>query len=204
MTAQVNLVSDGFLGRWTKRKAQVREGLPLDEPGSPSPIRSAAVGRGGQAQAPVVARIAAVASPSPQTGEGPVPIAAPGEVPGPTLQDAQALTTESDFKPFMARGIAPEVKNAAMKKLFTDPHYNVMDRLDIYIDDYSQADPIPESMLRQMVGAQFLNLFEKTEQPEPGANGAQALTHPPQDDDTHLRLQSNNAAPAPGPGRDAE
>jgi hypothetical protein len=29
------------------------------------------------------------------------------------------------------------VKNAAMKKLFADPHFNVMDRLDIYIDDYS-------------------------------------------------------------------
>ena len=85
------------------------------------------------------------------------------EAPLPTLADAQALTPESDFKPFMARGVAAEVKNAAMKKLFTDPHYNVMDRLDTYIDDYSLPDPIPEAMLRQMVSAKFLNLFDEDE-----------------------------------------
>ena len=85
------------------------------------------------------------------------------EVPLPTLADAQALTPQSDFKPFMARGVASDVKNAAMKKLFTDPHYNVMDRLDTYIDDYSLPDPIPEAMLRQMVSAKFLNLFDADE-----------------------------------------
>jgi hypothetical protein len=56
--------------------------------------------------------------------------------------------------------VGTEVRNAAMKKLFTDPHFNVMDGLDIYIDDYSKADPIPESMLRQMAGAEFLKLFD--------------------------------------------
>jgi hypothetical protein len=77
-----------------------------------------------------------------------------------TLQDAQALTPHSDYKPFMAHQVQPEVRNAAMKKLFADPHYNIMDGLDTYIDDYTKSDPIPESMLRQMVGAQFLKLFD--------------------------------------------
>jgi hypothetical protein len=53
-----------------------------------------------------------------------------------------------------------------MKKLFTDPRFNVMDGLDIYIDDYSIADPIPESMLRQMAGAEFLKLFEHEKKDE--------------------------------------
>ena len=64
----------------------------------------------------------------------------------------------------MGQGVAPEVKNAAMKKLFADPHFNVMDRMDIYIDDYSQPDPLPLAMLRQMNGAKFLNLFEDEDQ----------------------------------------
>jgi hypothetical protein len=64
----------------------------------------------------------------------------------------------------MGQGVAPEVKNAAMKKLFADPHFNVMDRMDIYIDDYSQADPLPLAMLRQMNGAKFLNLFQEEDQ----------------------------------------
>ena len=77
------------------------------------------------------------------------------------MADTQALTPASDFRPFMGQGVAPEVKNAAMKKLFADPHFNVMDRMDIYIDDYSQPDPLPLAMLRQMNGAKFLNLFEE-------------------------------------------
>ena len=48
-----------------------------------------------------------------------------------------------------------------MKKLFTDPHFNVMDGLDIYIGDYTQADPLPPGMLEKMVGAELLNLFPK-------------------------------------------
>ena len=46
-----------------------------------------------------------------------------------------------------------DVRNAAMKKLFADPHFNVMDGLDIYIGDYTQPDPLPEGMLAQMAGA---------------------------------------------------
>jgi hypothetical protein len=90
------------------------------------------------------------------------PDAAPADASpaAPTLDDVQRLTPESDFTGFMARGVAPDVKNAAMKKLFADPHFNVMDRLDIYIDDYSQPDPLPLAMLRQMTSAKTLNLFD--------------------------------------------
>src|SRR5690606_29553464 len=86
-----------------------------------------------------------------------------------TLQDVQALTRDSDFSPFVTRDIAPEVKNAALKKLFSDPHYNVMDGLDIYIDDYSNLEPLPAPMLRRMVGAQALKMFDAV-----GENGNDA------------------------------
>ena len=88
------------------------------------------------------------------------------------MADVHQLTAESDFSPFVAKNVSPEVRNTAMKKLFTDPHYNVMDRLDIYIDDYSQPDPIPESMLRQMVSAKFLNLIKAEEEAEAAAEKA--------------------------------
>ena len=74
--------------------------------------------------------------------------------PLPSLDDARALTPTSDFQPFMRPGVTADVRNVAMKKLFTDPHFNVMDGLDIYIDDYSVSDPIPEAMLKQMKHAQ--------------------------------------------------
>jgi len=85
--------------------------------------------------------------------------------PAPTLDDVQALTPSDSFARFVARDVSPDVRNAAMKKLFADPHYNVMDGLDIYIDDYSIASPLPAATLRQMASAKFLNLFDEAPPP---------------------------------------
>jgi hypothetical protein len=45
--------------------------------------------------------------------------------------------------------------------MFSDPHFNIMDGLDIYIDDYSKPDPIPLEMLKRMVQSDMLNIFRK-------------------------------------------
>jgi hypothetical protein len=76
------------------------------------------------------------------------------------------LTPDSDFTRFVAPGVDTGVKNAALKKLFSTPHFNVMDGLDTYIDDYGQPDPLPEGMLRQMAQSHALGLFAD-EAPEP-------------------------------------
>jgi hypothetical protein len=68
----------------------------------------------------------------------------------------------------MKPNVDPAVQHAAMKKLFSDPHFNIMDRLDIYIDDYSIPDPIPMEMLKRMVQSESLGLFRKFEE-GPGA-----------------------------------
>jgi hypothetical protein len=113
------------------------------------------------------------------------------------------------------------VKNAAFKKLFADPHFNVMDGLDTYIDDYSKPDPIPPEMLRQLASAKFLKLFdEEEEKPHPGESaedpGAPAVAQsdpskdlpgpPPgpsstDDADPDLRLQQDHAPGPRGPGQ---
>jgi hypothetical protein len=76
-----------------------------------------------------------------------------------SLPDLASLTPESDFTPFMRKGVDAVQQNAALKKLFTDPHFNVMDGLDIYIDDYSRPDPISAEVLRQLVQSDVLGLF---------------------------------------------
>ena len=118
------------------------------------------------------------------------------------MEDVAALTPESDFSRFSAPGVAPEVRNAAMKKLFADPHFNVMDGLDVYIDDYSLPDPIPEKMLRSLASSEFLGLFREEkdkDEEEPGVP-APELTPAPQ------YAAQSQAAPlaAPGPGADAD
>ena len=69
------------------------------------------------------------------------------------LDDVERLTPDADFSPFVDRMVQPEVRNAAMKKLFSDPHFNVMDGLDVYIDDYNKTEPMPRQWLRQLVQA---------------------------------------------------
>ncbi|AJG20628.1 hypothetical protein RR42_m3260 [Cupriavidus basilensis] len=65
---------------------------------------------------------------------------------------------------FVARGVDENVKRAALKTLFADPHFNVMDGLDTYIDDYSQPDPIPLDVLRRMRQSETLGLFAPTDE----------------------------------------
>lgn len=208
-------MADTFLGRWSQRKQAVREGKALDEPIA-KPV-------------PAVVPLQAVTTEEPPSA---LAAQAPAAPPPPSLEDVKDLTPQSNFAPFVARDVAPEVRNAAMKKLFADPHYNVMDRLDIYIDDYSKPDPLPDSMLRQMASAKFLKLFEEDEQDEtenrvwddantptdqsvaqsgqPPRTGTDHLTESkPQargtdHDNTDLRLQPNHAAGPQEPGRGTE
>lgn len=150
----------GFLGRWARRKTEVLEGKVPQEPAAlpnlaKSPIQPE--------NKPAASADAVTATAQGELLPEAPPHVSPAEVPPPSLADAQALTQNSDFKPFMAKGVGVNVRNAAMKKLFSDPHFNVMDGLDIYIDDYSKSDPIPESMLRQMTSVKFLKIFDDDE-----------------------------------------
>lgn len=168
----------GFLGRWARRKNDVLLGKPLVEPAVQQPV-------------PVVTPLAnrdAEATPVP------VPATLKDDEPLPalSLDDVKLLTKDSDFKPFMARNVGPDVRNAAMKKLFEDPHFNVMDGLDIYIDDYSISEPIPESMLRQMASAKFLNLFEE-EKDDTEENGEQGYQTAAIDVEGHLTDDASQA-----------
>ena len=208
---------EGFLSRWSRRKALVREGKALP----PEPVAAPPA-------APVVA-----SPPPPAPAAPPAAEDAPPERPlAPTLDDVAQLTRTSDYTRFVAPDVDPQVKNAALKKLFADPQFNVMDGLDVYIDDYGKPDPIPASMLRQMVQSRALGLFDDEEDEErrrqgvaPGAGAdpdappalAEATCAPenigpptvdaPHDPDPAVRLQPDDAAgpagPGPGPGEDA-
>ena len=190
---------DSFFSRWSRRKVQVRSGAPVPE----SP--------------PAVAAPAAVpaqpVAPAPPVDETPAP--------PPTLEDTEALTPASDFRRFVALDVSPEVRNAAVKKLFADPHFNVMDGLDIYIDDYSKPSPLSAADMAKMVSARFLKLVDDPEEQHKPESTAAAATEregpaaPPESDtrapdaaepeETHddhadLQLQPDHAPGRQGPG----
>lgn len=210
------MAEDNFFSRWSRRKVQAKTGEPLPaDPPAPAPV----VARAPAAAAVAPAQPAAVAAPA--VSEAP-PAAAPPEPP-PSLDDALRLTPQDDFRRFVASDVSPEVRNAAVKKLFADPHFNVMDGLDIYIDDYGQPDPLPAGMLRKMVQSQALRLFADEERAParpaealsteaaaalPAAAAEAAPLNPAApDEDTAVQLQPDDGAgrpgAEPGPGEDA-
>jgi len=76
------------------------------------------------------------------------------QAPPPELPPVDQLTIDSDFSGFFHPKVDESLRRAALRKLFADPHFNIMDGLDTYIDDYSQPNPLPAAMLAQLKQAQ--------------------------------------------------
>lgn len=106
----------------------------------------------------------------------PAPVAAPASAQSATKPELPSVDSLkgliSEYKEFLRPGVDEKLRQAALKKLFHDPHFNVMDGLDVYIDDYSKPDPIPESMLRKLAHAKGLLFDEKDEERESGEKPA--------------------------------
>ena len=153
------MAEEGFLRRWSRLKSTG------GEPAAPAPVPASAC-----APAPSL----------PQAVD-----AAPGAQaetvrPLPTLDDVATLSFESDYSGFVAQGVDKAVRRLALKKLFSDPHFKVMDGLDIYIDDYNIASPVAADMLAELRHADsaLARVLEDEEQvEEAGGEGGEA---PPQ------------------------
>jgi Protein of unknown function (DUF3306). len=69
------------------------------------------------------------------------------------LPAVEGLTLASDFTAFLKDEVSEALRRKALQKLFADPHFNRMDGLDIYIDDYSLPDPIPPEAMAKLKSA---------------------------------------------------
>ena len=192
----------GFLSRWSRRKGDARRGVALQEPApqqqpeptdaAPPPLAGAAAPTAQAAALPVQSMDPVAPTETPPESAKPPP---------PTLADVAALTRQSDFSRFVAPGVDGEVKNAALKKLFGDPHFNVMDGLDTYIDDYNKPDPLPLSSLRKMAQAAFLGLVDP-EPPVAAGPASAATTRAPESTEVNVAAAGGAATPEPDENAD--
>jgi hypothetical protein len=124
---------DGFsLRRWSRRKLDATRASEPAGPASsvaPPPATSASI--------PIATTSGAPAAPTPEVA--------------PALPPVESLTIDSDFTAFLQPQVDESVKRQALKKLFADPRFNVMDGLDTYIDDYTKSDPIPPDVLERLM-----------------------------------------------------
>ena len=135
---------DHFLSRWSRRKHAIAKGRP---PEVPEPARAPS--------APAVPAAHSELAPPPEP-----------------LPAVESLTPESDFSPFMRDDVDAGLRRQALKTLFQDPRFNVMDGLDVYIDDYSKPDPLPEGWLEKMNQVARLGEYRA---PEPPAEPAEEI-----------------------------
>lgn len=143
---------EGFLRRWSRLKSSGGDAAPPDPAHAPAPV-------------PVSAPAA-----------GAAPEAEAPRAPLPTLEDAARLTPDADFSAFVARDVDQSVRRLALKKLFADPHFNTIDGLDIYMNDYNKAAPLTPAMLASLKHAQGLVtrlLDDRQQQAEAAAAQAQ-------------------------------
>ncbi len=101
------------------------------------------------------------------------PPAVDATAPVPELPPVDTLTMESDFSGFFHPKVDENLRRAALKKLFSDPHFNIMDGLDTYIDDYSQPNPLPAAMLAGLRQAQNILAWAKETKEETAARFAE-------------------------------
>lgn len=149
-----------FLQRWSRRKQAAQAGVVPTETAAEGATQIAAIDP----------QRAAQASPSRNADPGADPSAdADTKHTGlPSLDSLQGL--QSDYLDFMQPKVTQQLKRAALKKLFADPHFNVIDRFEAYSEDYTQADPIPAAMLRglnQAKGLLFPHDDPKQDAPKP-------------------------------------
>jgi hypothetical protein len=143
--------SESFLGRWSRRKLEARA-----TPADPAEAR------------PVAAR-----------SDEATPQRPASDVPPPELPRIEDLTIDSDFRGFFHPTVDEDLRRGALRKLFSDPHFNVMDGLDTYIDDYSKTEPIPPAMLAGLRQAQKIIQWAENREDEPEEGAAEAASAEP-------------------------
>ena len=82
----------------------------------------------------------------------------------PVLPPVESLTPESDFSAFMHPKVGDALRRVALKKLFSDPHFNVEDPFEAYSGDWTGGEPIPPEMLATLKQARSVLFREEDEE----------------------------------------
>lgn len=119
----------------------------------------------------------------------------------PALPEVGTLTFESDFTGFLHAKVDEKLRRAALKTLFRDPRFNVIDPLDDDLFDPTLWEPLPEGWLSEL--KQFTHLLPERKEEE--KEGASADAGVAADEVARLEVDSTQGAgqhgrPAPVDG----
>ncbi len=124
---------------------------------------------------------------SARAAEAPKPAPQAPEAPPPELPPLDQMGPDSDFSAFMDRRVDDGLRRLALKKLFGDPRLNAADGLDVFSEDYSLLEDLPQEMVARLEHLRR-TLRRPEPEPEPEREAAeepkleQAEAQPKQDD----------------------
>jgi uncharacterized protein DUF3306 len=97
--------------------------------------------------------------------EQPVERKPAAETPAPELPAVESVTPQSDIAAFMHPKVKDELRRLALKKLFSDPHFNVPDPFEPFSGDWT-GEALPADMLAKLNQARTLIFDEPQSKPE--------------------------------------
>lgn len=114
---------EGFLGRWSRRKAESIEGIPKDLEALPSEMTEEVVDPD-------------VPPPPPPSDEDMPPL--------------ETLDEESDYTGFLSPNVSEALRKQALRKLFSSAIFNNVDGLDDYDEDFTSFEPLGDLITADM------------------------------------------------------
>lgn len=113
---------EDFLERWSRRKLET-------QPGS----EDATAGESGEANSPV------------PLADEPEQVLTDTDMP-----PVETLDEDSDYSPFLSPGVSDDLRQQAMRKLFTQPEFNITDGLNDYDEDYTKFTGLGKVITHEM------------------------------------------------------
>ena len=118
---------EAFLTRWSRRKREQDLDLPRTPDEHALPANQAS-GLPGDAAAAAPERVLTDAD----------------------MPPLESLDEASDFSGFLSQGVSDELRRMALRKLFAQPSFNVLDGLNDYDEDYTKLAPLGDTITYQM------------------------------------------------------
>ncbi|MGI9263337.1 MAG: DUF3306 domain-containing protein [Gammaproteobacteria bacterium] len=129
---------ENFLARWSRRKAEARDGpASAADPVDQAECSDAEPADAGESDTQPVQ--------SEEAGQSSEYV--PGDEDMPSIED---LTDDDDYSAFFSPGVSPGLRKKALARLFRSPKFNIRDGLDDYDDDYTTFKPLGSTITAEM------------------------------------------------------
>jgi hypothetical protein len=119
-SAEAGPGEESFLGRWSRLKRHDEPAVRAEPP--PAPVRAVE----------------------------PEPAQAPRELTDEDMPDLGTIGEGSDVSPFFSPRVSEELRQAALKRLFRSPRFNIRDGLDDYDEDFRSFHALGDIVTAEM------------------------------------------------------